>query len=424
MEGPGAGRRFLVVGASHRSCPPSLREHLATEEREVPGVEARLRAAGLDQFLWLSTCDRVEVVAAHPDPAAAAAAVLAALAERAGVPPAALEGQVYAHAGEAAVRHAFAVAGSLDSQVVGEPQVLGQVKAAHRRAAEAGTLGPELEALMEAAFAAAKRVRAETRVAERPVSIAAAAVQTARDLHGDLGRCSLLLAGLGDMGDLMAGALLEAGVARATVAARSQARAEAAAARLGGHWVPLDGIEAALAEADIVVTAAGQGRHLLGRAAVSSALRRRRSKPMLLIDAAVPGDVDPAVGRLADAFLYDLSDLERVALEGRAGREAAAREAWAIVEEAARGFARSRAERAAVPAVSALRGHFEETRARLLAESPGLDAAEATRLLINRLLHGPSEALRGLAARGDPAAPEAERLIGRLFRLEEKSEEP
>jgi glutamyl-tRNA reductase len=423
-EGPRPPVHPVVVGVNHRSCPPTLRELLATEEREVAGVQARLRAAGLDQFMWLSTCDRVEVVAAASDPGRVEGAVAALFAERASLAAGRIEEHLYVLDGEEAVRHVFAVASSLDSQVVGEPQVLGQVKAAHRQSLEGGLTGAELEALMQAAFAAAKRVRTETAIVERPVSIAAAAVQTARDLHGNLKRCSLLLAGLGDMGELMVEALREAGVERVTVAARGQARAEAAGRRHGGHWMLLDDLDQALEAADVVVAASGLGRYLLTPGPVAAALRRRRRKPMLLIDTAVPGDVDPAVGALADAFVYDLADLERVALEGRAGREAAAAAAWAIVEDAVRVFSRVRAERAAVPAVSALRRHFEETRARILAEHPGVDAAEATRLLVNRLLHGPSEALRGLAALGDPSGSDAGRLLERLFRLDRVAAHP
>ncbi len=415
-----------MVGATHRSCAPSIRELLATEPRELPAVQARLRAAGLKESVWISTCDRVELVAAHPDPAAVKVAATALLAERAGLAPSALAESLHCLVDEDAVRHVFAVASALDSQVLGEPQVLGQIKAAYRDTVEGGLSGPSVEALMQAAFAAAKRVRTETAIAAGPVSIAAAAVQTARDLHGDLARCGLLLVGLGDMGMLIAEALRDAGLARVTVAARNAGRAEAAAHRLGGHWLSPEAVPDALPQADVVVTATGLGRWTVTAECVATALRRRRSQPMLVVDAAVPGDVEPTVAALADAFVYEVADLERIATEGQAGRAEAARAAWMIVGEAARAFVRSRAERAAVPAVAALRRRFEDERLRLLAEAPGLDAAEATRLLVNRLLHGPSEALRRLAAEGPAGGGEelqAERLLARLFPSEEKSEE-
>lgn len=415
---------YLVIGASHRTCSGAIRDHLTTDEAEVPGVLARLRELGFSQAVWLSTCDRVEVQAVHRRPHEAALAVATLLAERAGIAEGELAGQLYTRTGAEAVRHLFAVACSLDSQVVGEPHILGQLKAAHRHAAVAGLTGPELEAALQAAYAAAKRVRSETPIAEGATSLAAAAVQVARDLHGDLKRCAALMIGLGDMGTLVLDSLREAGLPRVTVAAPVDRRAEAAARRLSGHFVPWADLDGALAGADIVVTAAGLGRYILSGGAMETALKRRRRRPVFVVDAAVPADVDPAVAALDEAFVYDLGDLESVALQGRVGREAAARAAWAIVEEAVSAFARQRAERAAVPAVAALRSHFEAERRRLLTEHAGLDAAAATRLLVNRLLHGPSEMLRALAAEGGAELAEqaaAERLLSRLFRLDERN---
>lgn len=418
-----AASSLFVVGANHRSCSGLVRERLFTEELEVPAVLARLRAAGLTQILWLATCDRIEIQGVHPQPAEAALAGAAVMAERAGLTPAALADQLYTLTGAAALRHVFAVAGSLDSQVIGEPHILGQVKAAHRQTLAAGTTGPELEAVLQAAFAAAKRVRSETTVAESPTSIAAAAVQIARDLHGELARCGGLLLGLGDMGVLMVDQLREAGLTRLTVTATADARAEAAARRMGGHHAPFAQLEAALAGADIVVAATGLGRYIVEPALIAAVLKRRRRRPVFLIDAAVPADIDPAVGGIDGAFVYDLEDLERVAVAGRVSREAAAAQAWTIIDQSVGAFYRGRAERAAVPAVAALRGHFERVRERLLIEQgSGLDAAEATRLLVNRLLHQPSEALRRMAADtegGDVVERAmAERLLNRLFGLD------
>ncbi|WP_207461986.1 glutamyl-tRNA reductase [Azospirillum sp. SYSU D00513] len=413
---------YFVIGASHRTCSGSLRDRLTTEEVEVPALLARLRAAGLEQALWLSTCDRVEVQGVHERPAEAALAAAAIMAERLGVPPADLADQLYSLTGEAAVRHVFAVACSLDSQIVGEPHILGQAKAAHRQSAAAGMTGPEMEALLQAGYAAAKRVRNETAIAEGATSLIAAAVQVARDLHGDLMRCTALLMGLGDMGLMVLEGLREAGLGRVTVAAPVDRRAENAARRLDGHFVPWADMDSALAAADIVVTGAGLGRYILSRDALAAALKRRRRRPVFVVDTAIPADVEPEVGRLEEAYLYDLADLERVALEGRVGREAALKAAWAILDESVAGFAQARAERAAVPAVTALRAHFEAERRRLLAEHGGLDAGAATRLLVNRLLHCPSEVLRGLAADAEAGAlaerAAAERLLFQLFRLD------
>jgi len=420
---PGSGARssseLVLVGVNHRSSSGAVRDLICTEETEVAGVIARLAASGLAEFMWLSTCDRVEVLAASCDPARTAAIAADALAERAGMTAQTLAPELYTLTGGDAVRHLFAVACSLDSQVVGEPHVLGQIKAAHRASIAALTSGPELEAVLQAAYAAAKRVRTETAIAERPVSIAAAAVQTARDIHGELDRSSCLMIGLGDMGELMAEALREAGLPRLTVTARVDRRAEAAARRLGCHYSPIADLDAALQSADIVVTAAGLGRYILLADQMDTVIRKRRRRPVFLIDTAIPGDVDPAVGSLEGAFVYDLADLERVALEGRATREAAAAAAWAIVDQAVAGFARGRAERAAVPAEAALRGHFEAVRTRLLAEHPCGDPGEVRRPPGNRLLHQPSQVLRAMAAAHDMEQVEAERLLRRLFQLDE-----
>ena len=403
---------YLVIGASHRTCSGAVRDRLSTDEAEVAGMLDRLRAAGVGQALWLSTCDRVEVQAVHERPNEAALTIAEAMADRVGLPTADLAPQLYTRTGIDAVRHLFAVACSLDSQIVGEPHILGQLKAAHRSAASAGMTGPELEAVLQAAYAAAKRVRSETPIAEGATSLAAAAIQVARDLHGDIRRC----------GALVLEGLREAGLPRLTVAAPVDRRAEAAARRLDGHFAPWADLETAMTGADILVAAAGLGRYILTAPMMEAVLKRRRRRPVFVVDAAIPADVDPAVARMDGAFVYDLADLERVALQGRVGREAATQAAWMIVDEAVSAFARDRAERAAVPAVAALRTHFEAERRRLLAGHGDLDAASATRLLVNRLLHAPSEALRALAADGSGEGlaerAAAERLMFRLFGLD------
>jgi glutamyl-tRNA reductase len=381
----------------------------------------------------LSTCDRVEVLACHADREAAFRMVSDMMAERAGIAPAELAGQLYVHWDAEAVRHVFTVTASLDSQVIGEPQVLGQVKAGHRIAREAAMTGTNLEALLQAAYAAAKRVRSETAIGERPVSIAAAAVQLARDLHGDLGRCAGLLIGAGEMGELVAGELLAGGLSDLTVIHPTEARAQALARALDCHFSPYDNLVQRLAAADVVLAALGRRQYVLSADMVIAALRQRRRRPVFIVDAGIPGDVEPAVNRIDEAFLYDLGDLERVAMEGRSNREAEARAAWRIVDAEVAAFLHGRAERRAAPALTRLRAYFEAMRVEALADAGG-DAERATRLLVNRLLHGPSRTLRALGARpasgrsvgqGD-AAPfdlaEAERTLDLLFGLDAAAE--
>ena len=400
---------LMIVGIHQRSCPVELRERFALVEGDLDGTLEELHARGAHDAMMLATCDRIELWSHDADATARFGPLVAA---RIGCREDAVAAALYRHAGEDALRHGFAVASALDSSVIGEPHVLGQLRAAHRAAAELGLVGPALEADLAAAYACARRVRRDTRIAERPVTLAAAALDLARGVHGALDRCAALVLGPSDMGELMAEQFRRAGVRRLVVCG-PEGQAERAAARLGSNHAPLEELGDALAAADIVVAALGTGRTTLTPALVQAALRRRPLRPILVVDAAIPLDADPAINALDGVFLYDLADLERAALAGRATRAAAADEAWRIVGDELQAYRAKRAARQAAPAVVALREHFERVRQGVMAER-GLDAEQATRLLVNRLLHDPSEALRDLAA-ADRAALEG--LLRRLFRL-------
>jgi len=410
---------YVIVGVSHRTGTAALRERLFVDETGQTELLAALRVAGLNEALVLSTCDRAELHAIAGDPTKAAAAMRDILARQGRVAAADIAAQGYELIGDAALRQLFAVASSLDSVVVGEPQVLGQVKDSHRLSASLGMMGPQLEATLRAAYGAAKRVRSETAVGERPVSIAAAAIQMARGVHGDLARCAALLLGGGEMGELMAAQLRQAGLAQLTVLHKSAPRGALIAHRLGGHMRPFEELAAALADADILIAALGDERQTVTAAAIKQALRARRQRPMICIDSAVPGDIEAAVHDLDGAFRFDLGDLERLAVEGQSSRSAAADPAWAIVDAEVAAFAAGAATRLAVPAVASLRSHFETVRDRVLAENPGADGATVARLLVNRLLHAPSSLLREMAANatvdGGGELVAIERLLTRLF---------
>jgi glutamyl-tRNA reductase len=418
MPANGPALEPFVIGATRRSSTLALRDRLFIDEAAAPDFYRRLTEAGVTQAIMLSTCDRVEVQGMSDSPAAAIEAVRVILAARAGENPGEIAPQLETMTGDEAVRRIFAVAASLESQVIGESQVLGQVKEGHRLAGRHGMVGPALESLLQAAYAAAKRVRNETEIAERSVTLASGAVQIARDLHGDLSGSTGLILGLGDMGDLIGGQLRLAGLV-GTILTGPSRRTEAEARRMGCNFVPFDDLEDALADADIVVTAAGSGRFLITVEAMEQALRRRKRRPVLILDSGVPADVEPAVHDLDGAFVYTLDDLEQVAREGRANREAAAADAWKIVDAAADAWRRSVAERGAVPTLVSLRNKFEAMRDEILAADPNADAAEATRRLVNRLLHRPSEALRELAAETGREAERqaATRIVERLFGL-------
>jgi len=425
---PETPAELIAVGVSHRTGTAALRERLFLDEAGQAELQRQLRACGLTQTLILSTCDRTEVHAVDDDPAGAAAAIREALARQGHVTAAEILAQGHDLAGKAALRHLFAVAASLDSVVVGEPQVLGQLKDGHRLAAMAGAIGPDSEGILQAAYHAAKRVRSETAIGERPVSMAAAAIQMARGVHGDLDRCTAVLLGGGEMGELMIGQMRQAGLGRIIVVHRSAPRASLIAHRLGAHMRPIADLAAALAEADILVCAVGDEQETVTASAIRAALRTRRQRPIICIDAAVPGDIEQAVDRLDGAFLFGLSDLERLAIEGQSLRAAAAEAAWAIVDAEVAAFVAGATRRRAVPAVVSLRQHFDAVRERVMAENPGADAATATRLLLNRLLHGPSAALREAAANaavdGAGELMAIERVLARVFGIGAEPSEP
>ncbi len=404
---------FVAAGVNHRTGGARLRDQLYVAPDALPGALASLREAGLDQALIVSTCDRTEVWCATATPADAQQAIAIFLGARGG-PPEELAAGFYAHAGLDAARHAMAVAAALESQVLGEPQVLGQIKAAHRVAADAGMVGGALEALLDATYTAAKRVRRETRVAERPVTIAAAAIRVARDVHGPLDDSRTLLIGDGDMGEALARQFLAAGIAGLTVTAENASRAEALAAVLDCHLLAWDDLDEGLARADIVVSATTGRELVIGEDRARAAHRRRRRRPVFLIDAAVPGDIDTAVDAIDGMFRFDLGDLEQVAFEGHRERHGEAERARAIVDEAAMHFLRGRQARDAADGITALRRRFEAERLAVLQSAGAAGADEATRLLVNRLLHGPSTALRDLSDDPDQRAA-VEQLLARLF---------
>ncbi len=413
---PDPASDLVVIGASHRTASAAIRDRLQVEAAALPAALAELRAAGVGEAVLLATCDRVEVVAAATCPERTAGQIVAFLAQRGGFAPAELAPHLYRHSGTAAVRHLFAVTASLDSLVAGEPQVLSQVKASHGAARAAGLTGGVVESALQAAYAAAKRVRTETTIAEQPVSMAAAAVRLVRDLHGEPGRCSALFIGFGEMSALIHSALSAAGLTRIAVTHPSQHRAETIARDWQCHAPPFAALAEALVTADIVVTAVGTRQPVLTAALLKQALRARRRRPMFVVDAAVPGDVEPAAEGIDGVFRYALADLEALADAGRAHRDRQAEAAWRIVGEGVDGWQRARCERAALPVLNALRDYVEATRRQALDDASG-DAEKATRLLARRLLHGPSAALRDAAAAGPGDLDALSQALERAFGL-------
>ena len=425
LPSPINGGRPFVVGVNHRSSSMLLRDRLFVEEDDMAGFLGKLKEAGVDQALVMSTCDRIEVQGClntddldETTKADFERRVLQVMADHGETGLSEIQGQTYVQWDEAAVRQIFAVAASLDSLIIGEPQVLGQIKTSHRIALNSGMIDSGLENILQAAYATAKKVRTETAIGQRPVSIAAAATQIAGDLHGKLANCSALLVGNGEMGELIAADMLAAGLGRLTVIHPTERRAAEIADRLGCNVALFDDVAKQLVDADIVLSSLGRRKRAIEAPMISAAVSARRHKPVFLIDAAIPGDIDPQVEKISDAFLYSMDDLERVAMEGRAGRESEAGSAWAIVDTDVATFLRGQAERSAVPAVNKLRNHVESIREQALV---GGDAEKATRLLVKRLLHAPSGALRETTHSGEDLM--MEKAIEKLFGLDETKDD-
>ena len=412
----------FVIGANHRTSGLSLRDCLFVEDKEVPEFLHELRQAGLLDGLLLATCDRVEVMGMHLNPEALFPEIVKVFAAHAHMPDAEMSANLYLRIGLTAVRHLYSVTASLDSLVIGEPQVLGQIKAAHRMAKDAGMICGPFEGLLQSAYGVAKQARTQTAIGERPVSIASAACEIARSLHGGLPLLRVALIGAGEMGELIARQFKSSGVKDLTVSHPNLARITLLANRLDCHITPFDKLSDTLAEADIIICAMGGRRHSLSVDMVRSALKARRNRPQLIIDTSIPGDVEPAVNRIDDAFLYELADLERVTLEGRKSREAEADPAKVIIEEAVSAYLINHTSRDAVPALSQLRSHFETIQKDVICENPN-DAVRATELLISKLLHHPSKVLRELAAQGKTEMMDVEHVLRVLFDLKNNNKE-
>lgn len=407
---------FLIVGVNHRTGPQLLRERLQGDAGDVLRLLGRCRDNGIDQAMAVATCDRCEVWCVTPDAATAQNQLTELLAEAGGTTAVEIAPRLHALTDAAALRYAFAVAASLESQIVGEPQVLGQVKELQQLAQHAGMSGPELDRILEAAYQAAKRVRNETGIAGQSVSMAACAVSVLRRMHGDVSNLGGLLIGDGDMAELIFEQVSATGMKRWTMVHPQERRAKSWAERNHSHWRPFGELREALAAADLAVSALDLGVEFVSADMVKGALKARKRRPILLIDSGVPGDMDKRIAGLDDAFLYTLDDLERLAMAGRQHRASEAEEAWLVVDQSVASFRRQLTEQVAAPVIADLHRHFERHRTDVLAQ-PGIDAAEATRRLINRLLHHPSVTLKAAAPTKD-----LEAALRRLFGLNDKEE--
>ena len=417
---------LLALGLNHQTAPVSLRERVAFTPEALPlALAGLLQEDGVGEAALLSTCNRTEIYC-HVERGAEAAPA-AWLARRHGLAPEHLSTYLYRHADGDAARHLFRVATGLDSMVLGEPQILGQVKEAYQLARQAKALKAPLERLFQQGFAVAKRVRTDTRIGAHTVSVAFTAVRLAEQVFTDLEQACILLIGAGDTIELAARHLTERHARRLIVANRTLETAQDLAGRYGGYAVALADLPQHLAEADIVISSTAARQPIVTRTMVGQAMASRRRKPMFMVDIAVPRDIEESVAELPDVYLYGIDDLRQVIDDNRRSRETAAREADAIIDlQVDRYMAWRRALTTKNPALD-MRQHAEVYRDEVLGKaramlahgkSPDEALAFLANTLTNKLLHHPSARLREAALSGDLDLLHA---AGRLYGLDSEA---
>jgi glutamyl-tRNA reductase len=412
-----------LLGVNHKTAPVELRERLAIPEQQLAEA-TRLLAGhpGVREGMILSTCNRVELLTSHdaggdgigPD-------LLVFLGEYFSIEPASLRPHVYEYREQDAMRHLFRVAASLDSMVVGEPQILGQVKQSYSVARQVGAMNGELDGVLRRAFSVAKRVRSETRIGEAAVSIATVAVELARKIFGTLEGKTICLVGTGKMGQQAARYLMKQGPDRLLICNRTLAGAEKLSEELRAEKLPIEVLPFERLmdslDADIVITSTGAAEPIFRREHGQMLLQRRRNRPVFFIDIAVPRDVDPAMQKLEGIFVYDIDDLQNVARQNRSGRVDEATRAHEIVERELEKYHAVRRGLNAVPAILSVQQSLEALRQKEMERHAAQIARlgpedrkavdDITRSMVKKMLHGPLTALKTAALEGDAEAMES-----------------
>ncbi len=396
---------LFVSGLSHKTAPVAVREQLVVEDDKLREILLDLHATGvLSEVMVLSTCNRVEVYGVAEAPAEARPLAFRRLGQQRGVDLACIEPMLYTKSGPEAVSHCFRVAASLDSMMIGEPQILGQVKAAFALAQSCQTVGPLLHRLLSQAFGVAKKARTETELARHAVSVPYAAVELARKIFGSLDGKSVLLIGAGKMGELAAKHLADQGAFPIFVTNRTWTRAQEMARVLAGTPVPFEEWAETLAAVDIVITSTGALEPVVRRADVQRALHARRSRPLFLIDIGVPRDVEPGVNELETVFCYDIDDLQQVVASNMRERLREAQKAETLVEREVARFVTRAHDLEVVPTIVSLRERLEAIRRgeveKALLNFPNADpqmrkAIDAlSQSIVNKIVHTPIVKLR------------------------------
>jgi glutamyl-tRNA reductase len=418
---------LFTIGISHHTAPIEIREKVAISRAEYPARVSELRALpGVEEVLILGTCNRTEIYCLSSKDGKEA--LLDWIHRVNGIAPGELDRHFYAHEGEGAARHLIRVASGLDSLVLGETQILGQLKEAWQQAHDSGSLGTVLDRLFQHTFAAAKGIRTSSGISEHPVSVAYTAVVLARQIFGDLDRNTVVLVGAGEMVKLCGRYLRDHGIAHLLILNRSRQAAEELADELDATAMTLDQLEDALPRADILISSTASPQPVISKSAVKAALRRRRHRPMFLVDIAVPRDIEPAVSDLKDVYLYTIDDLQQVVDENMQHRNSAAERAQADVDEAVAGFMRWLYGIRAGRTLKRIREHSHQFESELTDRAlkrlkAGHDPAEVLQqmasTLTNKILHAPSRRLREAAEERDYEVLQA---ADRIFRLQESED--
>ncbi len=413
---PHQSSRTLVVGTDHRSSSMGLRDKMFIDDTSRPGFFERLRLLDIRQAMILATSERVDILALPEDCERAAEGITKIMADHAGATADDVGEHTYVKKDEDAIRHLFAVTAAVEGLVIGDGRILEELEESHCAAREAGMSGEDLDSMLGAAYRVAERVREETSIGHGAVSIASAAGQVASDLHGDLASRSALLIGGGEMGEAVMGFLRDIGLDNLVVTHPSEARAEAVGRAFDCHVAPIENLGQLLESADIVLSSVSTRRYVISRDMVAAAIKARRHRPVLLLDIGIPGDIEPIVDELADAFRYTIDDLERVAREGHSKGASETGSAWEIVNEEARGFLERQSGDGITRLMDQLQRRADETRDQALADS-GDDAAAAATQVADALIKDPLSLLQSMTEGEEPTTEASEELIALIREL-------
>ncbi len=423
---------IVLVGLSHKTAPVELREKVCMPDMALPDQLARLKSPPVPECVIVSTCNRVEVLAHCPEAHAGITAIKQYLAAGSGIAFSDVEPHFYTLAGSKAIQHIFRVASSLDSMMVGEPQILGQIKNAFAAASKEGATGVVLNRLMHKAFSVAKRVKTETQIARYAVSISYAAVELAKKIFDDLSEKTVMLIGAGEMSELAARHLMDHGAKRLLVTNRTYSRAVELAEEFSASAIRFEDFTDSLIRTDIIISSTGSPTYILGHQQVKTVLYERRNKPMFMIDIAVPRDLDPAINRLSNVYLYDIDDLQAVIDTNIQERRKEAEKADEIVLAEVGTFERWLDSLDVTPMIVLLRERLEQIReeelARTLPRLNGVSKKEKKAVeamasaIVNKILHGPLQALK--AENRSDTRDQLIEILKEIFQLEQTRKGP